>query len=64
MHLQTKPHESITQCPMEPLRVALGLETDNKVVSIPHHDNISRGMVPTPMVCPEVERVVQIHIRQ
>src|SRR5262249_3438365 len=44
--------------------VRLVLETDDDVVSIPHDDHVTRGLVPSPALGPEIEHVVKVDVRE
>ena len=47
----------------EPLSVVPILESHHEVVSEPHDDNVAARAPSPPLVSPEVEHVVQIHVR-
>jgi hypothetical protein len=40
------------------------LEADNDVIRIPQDDHVAFGFLPSPPVGPEIEDVVQVHVRE
>ncbi len=48
----------------EPLGVVLMLEPDDEVVGPPHDDHLTAGVPPPPPVGPQVQDVVQVHVRE
>jgi hypothetical protein len=38
------------------------LETDDKVVGIPHNDRVTLGLSPSPAVDPQIEHVVHVDV--
>jgi hypothetical protein len=58
MKRQRKSPQPFTQRVQEAPGIALMLATDDKIVSIPHDDHVTRGLAPSPALGPEVEGVV------
>src|SRR4029077_1741739 len=40
------------------------LEANDEIVGVPHADHVTRGLAMSPSVGPEIEHVVQVHIRK
>jgi hypothetical protein len=49
---------------MEALRIPAVLEADDEVVRIAHDDEIAPGVALPPLIDPQVERIMQIHVGQ
>jgi len=64
VQLQAELCESFAQLRQEPLGIRLMLESRDDIVRIPHGDNLAAGLRLTPPLDPEVEDVVQVHVRQ
>src|SRR5277367_1451591 len=56
---QTRPHVL-----PEPLGVGLMLEANDDVVSVAHHDDVAMGMAFPPLICPQIEDVMQVDVGQ
>jgi hypothetical protein len=48
----------------EPFRVSFVLKAHDKVIGVPHYDDLTSGVVFTPVIGPKVERIVKIDIGQ
>ena len=62
--LQTEFAQTLLQLAQEAFRFPAMLEPDHEVVRVADYDDISLGMAPTPAVCPQIEDVMKIDIRQ
>jgi len=40
------------------------LETHDDIVGIPDHDHVACGLAPSPALRPEVEYIVEVHVRE
>src|SRR5712691_9595621 len=59
---QRKLFQSLAQRVQKAPGVALVLEADNEVVGIAHDDHVAGGLVPSPVVGPQVEHIVQVDV--
>jgi hypothetical protein len=48
----------------EPFRVSFVLKAHDNVIGVPHYDDLTAGVVFTPVIGPKVERIVKIDIGQ
>ena len=64
MQLQPETREPLVKVAQEPPRIVLVLEADDEVVREPHDDHVTvRPRVPPP-VGPQVEDVMEVHVRE
>ena len=54
----------LLQCCMKALGISLVLEAADNVVGVAHEDDAAGGVVMTPPVCPQVEDVMEVDVRQ
>jgi hypothetical protein len=64
MQFQVEPVESLPQVLQELLGILAVLKADCKVIRKTHDDHIAARVLPPPLVSPQVEHVVQVHIRK
>src|SRR5262245_145602 len=64
VQLQTKLRKPLAQLGQEPLSLRPVLKPHDEVVRVPHDDPVPVRLLPPPPASPEVEHVVQVHVRQ
>ena len=64
MQFQAELRQPGPELNQEPPRVLLVLKTDDKVVSEPHDDHLAASVMTTPPHGPEVQNVMQVHVRE
>ncbi len=64
VQLQTELRESLTKVGKEPPRVLLVLEAGDNVVRKTHNDHVAVREATSPLLHPQVEDVVQVHVRE
>ena len=64
MQFQGELREALAQRDQEPFRIVTELKAHDEVVCVPHDEHVAAGLRPPPPMDPEVEHVVQIHVRQ
>jgi hypothetical protein len=64
VQLKVEARESFAQITHEPLRVGMMLESHKKVISVAHDDNITVGVPASPLLDPQVERIMQTNVGQ
>lgn len=64
MQLQTKLSKSLAQCDQELLGLGSMLKAHNEIIRKAHHDHVAVRPLPTPLLDPEVEHVVQVEVGQ
>jgi hypothetical protein len=62
MKFQRKAPHSFTELLLEPTRILLVLKTYNDVIGVSHDDNVSVRMPLPPLLYPQIEDVVQVHV--
>src|ERR1700729_1522776 len=61
---QAELREPLAQRSPEPLGVTTMLKAHHEVIRITHDDHLAPCPAATPLVDPEIEDVVQVHVRQ
>ena len=61
---QRELRHPVLQIRPEPLGVGVVLEAGDEVVGVAHEDDVALGMVASPPLCPQIEGVVQVDVRQ
>ena len=61
---QPEPREPLAQRGPEPLSVTTMLEAHHEVVRVTHGEHLATRLLTTPLVDPEIEDVMQVHVRQ
>src|SRR5262249_42331697 len=61
---QPEPRQPLTKLNLEPPRIILVFEPDNKVVSETHDDDLATRVARAPPLNPQVQDIVQVDIRQ
>ena len=64
VQFQGKLAETFPQVLMKLFGIRSVLEAQNNVVGESHHDNVTARVPPSPLVGPQIEHVVQVHIRK
>ena len=64
MQLQPELREPVAQIGQEPLGVLTMLKARHIVVGEPHENHVPARVPPPPLVGPQVEHVVQEHVRE
>jgi hypothetical protein len=62
MKLESKRLEPLTHRVPEPPRVAFVLKADDHIIGIAHDDDLAIGVLPSPLLGPEIEDVVQVDV--
>ena len=64
MQFQPKPPHPLPEVLQKTVGFGLGLEPEDRIVGIAHHDHVSSGVLLPPRLHPQVKDVMQIDIRQ
>jgi hypothetical protein len=64
VQFQRKLVEAFPQVLVEPLGIRAVFEAHHDIISKTHHDNVTARMPTPPLIGPQIEHVVQVHIRQ
>ena len=64
MQLQSELRESFAKVPEEPLRVEGTLEAEHEVVSVSHDDDVTKRTAPSPLLHPQIKRIMQTDVGQ
>jgi hypothetical protein len=64
VQLQPEVRQPLAKLGQEPPRILLVLKPDGVVVSEPHDDHVTVRPVTPPPVGPQIEHVVQVHVRE
>jgi hypothetical protein len=64
MQFQLEPRKSFAKLLQEPLRVAMMLEAKHEVVGVAHDDDVTMSIPPSPLLNPQVQRVMQTNVGQ
>ena len=64
VQLQAEPVEAFPQVFVKLLGIRSVFEAQHNVVGESHHDDVTARMPPTPLVGPQIEHVVQVHISE
>ena len=64
VQLQPEPREPLVKVAQEPLRILLVLEPDGDVVGEPHDDHVTVRPPMPPPIGPQVENIVEVHVRE
>ena len=62
MQVQTELRQSLTKVGEELLRIGLMLKSGHEVVSKPHDDHVTVGVLPSPLPDPPIEDVVEVDV--
>src|ERR1035437_362334 len=62
MQLQAELRQSLTKVGKELLRIGLMLESGHEVISKPHDDHVTVGVLASPLPDPPVEDIVEVDI--
>lgn len=62
MQLQFEPREALAQLILEALRILFVLESKHEVVTVTHDDDITPPIPSSPLLSPQVERVMQTDV--
>jgi hypothetical protein len=63
VQLQAELCEALGQGRVHRAGILFVLEADHQIVRVTHEANFSSGILLTPLMCPQIERVVQVHVR-
>jgi predicted metalloprotease with PDZ domain len=61
---QAEREQAIPKLLQEPLSLATVLEADDEIVGVAHDDDFARGEPRPPLLYPQIEDVVQVHVGQ
>jgi hypothetical protein len=64
VQLEAEPCESLGEHPLHLSRIAFQLEGDHEVVDVAHDANFAACLRLPPLVDPEIDDVVQVHVRK
>ena len=64
IQLQAELGKSLSELGIEPSSIRLILKTHDDVVSVAHDDHIAMSVSTPPLLGPQIEDVVEVHIRQ
>jgi hypothetical protein len=62
VQLESEALEALTQVGTEPSHVDLMLESQRKVVRVPHDDHVAARLARSPLLNPQVEHVVKVDV--
>ena len=64
VQFQAELGEPDAELPQKPLRLVSVLETYDEVVGVPYDDDVASAVPLSPLPHPQVENVMQVHVRQ